>query len=252
MLKISHRDAGEHFVKTKKLLERVVEAITTVAEFAIGAIPLGHRLVHHHHAQRTLFGGVRGRPHAEFHLGIFARTIRRLRRLHVDVQFGVVWIRHRPHRNCVALLRALGITDERYATVIDESAHVPVSCAIGSGSIVFAHAVLTTDIEVGPHVVIMPNATLTHDNRISHYATICAGVSLGGAVEVGPAAYLGMNSSVRENLKIGATAVLGMGAVLLSDLPAGETWVGVPAAPVGLATKISPSPRNPHVQDALA
>jgi len=152
----------------------------------------------------------------------------------------------------VTRLAALGITDERYATVIDESAHVPVSCAIGSGSIVFAHAVLTTDIEVGPHVVIMPNATLTHDNRISHYATICAGVSLGGAVEVGPAAYLGMNSSVRENLKIGATAVLGMGAVLLSDLPAGETWVGVPAAPVGLATKISPSPRNPHVQDALA
>ena len=149
-------------------------------------------------------------------------------------------------------LTALGVDDGRYATAIDESVHVPVSCAIGSGSIVFAHTALTADIEVGRHVVIMPNATLTHDNRISDYATICAGVSLGGAVEVGPAAYVGMNASVRENLKVGASAVLGMGAVLLSDLPAGETWVGVPAAPAGLATKISTSPRKPSVEDALA
>ena len=152
----------------------------------------------------------------------------------------------------VARLAALGVNDERFATLIDDSVHVPRSCAIGSGSILLAHTVLTADVEIGRHVVIMPNATLTHDNRIGDYATICAGVSLGGAVQVGQAAYLGMNASVRENLIVGASAVLGMGAVLLRDQPAGETWVGVPAAPVNQMTTIRIFPRNPQVGSALA
>jgi len=149
-------------------------------------------------------------------------------------------------------LAALGVDDGRYATVTDPSVAVSGTCSIGAGSILLAQSALTADVRLGRHVVVMPNATLTHDNRISDYATICAGVSLGGAVEVGPAAYLGMNASVRENVNVGASAVLGMGAVLLNHLPAGETWVGVPAAPAGLAAKISTPPHNPHVEDALA
>jgi sugar O-acyltransferase (sialic acid O-acetyltransferase NeuD family) len=152
----------------------------------------------------------------------------------------------------IARLTALGVTDERFATLIDDSVHVPRSCVIGSGTILLAHTVLTADVEIGRHVVIMPNATLTHDNRIGDYATLCAGVSLGGAVRVGEAAYLGMNAAVRENLTVGASAVLGMGAVLLHDLPAGATWVGVPAAPAPQMTTIRRYPRNPEPESALA
>jgi sugar O-acyltransferase (sialic acid O-acetyltransferase NeuD family) len=155
-------------------------------------------------------------------------------------------------RRIVARLAALGVNDERFATLIDDSVQIPRSCAIGSGSILLAHTVFTADVEIGRGVVIMPNATLTHDNRVGDFATICAGVSLGGAVQVGQAAYLGMNASVRENVTVGASAVLGMGAALLCDLPAGETWVGVPAAPVGQTTTIRPFPRNPRVGSALA
>ncbi len=58
----------------------------------------------------------------------------------------------------------------------------------------------------------------------------------GGGVVVGRAAYLGMSSSVRENVRVGERATLGMGAALLVDQPDDQTWVGVPARPLGAAT----------------
>jgi sugar O-acyltransferase (sialic acid O-acetyltransferase NeuD family) len=132
-------------------------------------------------------------------------------------------------RRMVWRLRDLGVTDDRYATVIDDSVRVPQGCTIDRGSILLANTVLTTNVTIGSHVVVMPNVTLTHDNVLEDYATLTSGVSLGGSVIVGEASYLGMNASVRQNVWVGAGSVVGMGAVLLTDVPAGETWVGVPA-----------------------
>lgn len=138
----------------------------------------------------------------------------------------------RGRRAVVARLAALGVGEERFATLVDASVRVPSSCSVGAGSILLAHVVLTTEVEIGRHVVAMPNVTLTHDCRVDDFATLTAGVSLAGAVTVGEAAYLGMNASVRQRLTVGAGAVVGMGAAVLSDIPEGETWAGVPARPL--------------------
>ncbi|WP_284984851.1 acetyltransferase [Arthrobacter sp. efr-133-TYG-118] len=127
-----------------------------------------------------------------------------------------------------------GITGERFATVLDQGVRVPPGSTVGRGSILLSNVVLTADVTVGTHVVAMPQVTLTHDNVVEDFATVAAGVTLGGGVRVGRAAYLGMNSSVRQGVRVGEEATLGMGAVLLQDLPPGETWVGVPAAPIRL------------------
>ena len=129
-------------------------------------------------------------------------------------------------------LATLGVADERYATLVDPSVHVPASASLGVGTILLAGTVLTADVTIGRHVVCMPHVTLTHDDVLADYATLTAGVSLGGGVHVGEAAYLGMNASVREGRSIGAGAVLGMGAALLTDQPDGTTWIGVPARPL--------------------
>jgi acetyltransferase-like isoleucine patch superfamily enzyme len=135
----------------------------------------------------------------------------------------------------VERLNKLGVGDDRWGQVVDPSVRVPSSCRIGAGSILLAGTVLTAEVTIGRHVVVMPHATLTHDDQLEDFATVCAGVSLAGGVRVGPRAYLGTNASVREAVVVGADAVLGMGSALLSDLPAGETWVGVPARPLGNA-----------------
>jgi sugar O-acyltransferase (sialic acid O-acetyltransferase NeuD family) len=129
----------------------------------------------------------------------------------------------------VARLTGLGVTPDRYCSVIHPSVDVPDTCHVGVGGILLAGVVLTDDVHLGDHVVIMPNATLTHGNRLDDFATLCAGVTLGGNVRVGSGAYLGMNAAVRERVSIGRGAVLGMGSAVLEDVPDRETWVGVPA-----------------------
>ncbi|GAA4167258.1 acetyltransferase [Gryllotalpicola koreensis] len=137
-------------------------------------------------------------------------------------------------RGLVNRLGEFGVTDADYATLVAPGIRIPADCAVGVGSILLPGVVVTANAFIGRHVVVMPNVTITHDDEIADFATLCAGVSLGGTVSIGEAAYLGMNSSVRENTRVGAGAVLGMGAALLADLPQGETWVGVPAKPVGI------------------
>ncbi len=133
----------------------------------------------------------------------------------------------------VERLTALGVGEDRWATVVAPSVRIPPTCTVGRGSVLLDGTVLTTQVTVGRHVVCMPGVVLTHDDVVEDYATLCAGVVLGGTVRVGRAAYLGMAVSVRENLTIGAGCVVGMGAVVLADVPAGETWAGVPAARLG-------------------
>jgi sugar O-acyltransferase (sialic acid O-acetyltransferase NeuD family) len=141
-------------------------------------------------------------------------------------------------RAIVARLHELGVTDDRFATLVAPDVHVPASCSIGRGSIVLSGTVLTAAVNVGAHVVAMPGVVLTHDDVVGDYATLCAGVTLGGGVTVGEAAYLGMGALVRERLTVGAESILGMGAVLLHDLPRDEIWAGLPAGSIRRTTQL--------------
>jgi sugar O-acyltransferase (sialic acid O-acetyltransferase NeuD family) len=141
-------------------------------------------------------------------------------------------------RDIVRRLAALGVTRERYATLVHPRVEVPPGCTIGVGSILLEGVVLTARVHIGDHAVVMPHTTLTHDVALGDYTTVCAGATLGGAVRVGSGAYIGMNACVRETLTVGCDAVLGMGAALVDHQPDGETWVGTPARPLVRAPAI--------------
>jgi sugar O-acyltransferase (sialic acid O-acetyltransferase NeuD family) len=131
----------------------------------------------------------------------------------------------------LALVGRLGLPDERYATLVHPGAVIPASASLGPGCLLHPTTVLTADVTVGAHVVAMPAVVLTHDDVIEDGVTFGAGARVGGAVRIGRGAYIGQGALVRENLEVGRGALVGMGAVVTRSVPAGETWVGVPAAP---------------------
>jgi sugar O-acyltransferase (sialic acid O-acetyltransferase NeuD family) len=146
----------------------------------------------------------------------------------------------------VRRLGGLGVSHNRYATIIHPSVTVPEGCSVGEGSILLANVVMTTAVQIGSHVVAMPQVTFTHDDVVEEFATFAAGATLGGSVTVGRAAYVGMNCSIRQGVRIGAHAVVGMGAAVVADVPDGQTWVGVPAR------QIPPPPRRGPASDETA
>src|SRR4051794_21344359 len=129
----------------------------------------------------------------------------------------------------LALVERLGLSPERYATLVHPAAVVPRSASIGPGSVLHATAVLTADVEVGAHVAAMPAVVLTHDDVVGDAVTFGAGARLAGGVTVERGAYIGSGALVREGLTIGTGAVVGMGAVVTRSVPAGEVWAGAPA-----------------------
>jgi sugar O-acyltransferase (sialic acid O-acetyltransferase NeuD family) len=128
-----------------------------------------------------------------------------------------------------AIVRRLGLPEERYATVIHPSAQVSASSAVGPGSVILAQCVLTASVSVGAHAAVMPHTVLTHDTVVSDYATLASGVRLGGGAVAGTGAYIGAGALVRERVQVGDWSTVGMGSVVLRDVPPGQVWVGNPA-----------------------
>ncbi|MEU6773220.1 acetyltransferase [Streptomyces sp. NPDC046759] len=127
------------------------------------------------------------------------------------------------------LVRRLGLSTGRYATVIHPTAAVSATSEVGSGSVLLAHCVLTAAVRVGAHVAVMPQAVLTHDDVVEDYVTLASGVRLGGGARLERGAYVGSGALVREGTTVGAWSLIGMGSGVLGDVPPGEVWAGSPA-----------------------
>jgi sugar O-acyltransferase (sialic acid O-acetyltransferase NeuD family) len=123
----------------------------------------------------------------------------------------------------------LDLPAERYATIVHPSAAVSSSSALGPGTVLLAHTVLTAAVRVGSHVAVMPHVTLTHDDIIEDFATLASRCALGGGVRISQCAYVGAGAIIGEQRVIGKLALVGMGAVVTKDIPAREVWAGVPA-----------------------
>jgi len=117
-----------------------------------------------------------------------------------------------------------------YATLIDPGVRFHHNhIAIGTGTVICAGTILTTDIRLGNHVQINLDCTVGHDTEMEDYVTLAPGVHISGRVKICRGAYIGTGASVIPGVTIGAKATIGAGAVVVRDVPAGETHVGIPA-----------------------
>ncbi len=119
---------------------------------------------------------------------------------------------------------------DSYETVIDKSAVVKQSTAVGRGSVIAAGAVITTNVKIGSHVLINIGASISHDSVIGDFVSISPGARIAGKVTIGDGVFVGIGAVISNGVSIAAGSVIGAGAVVLEDIiEENSVAVGVPA-----------------------
>lgn len=137
-----------------------------------------------------------------------------------------------PHgrKKIFELMHTLG--NPSFCTLIDPSAIVGDSIAIGKGCIICAGVICTVNINISDHVIINLNSTVGHDTVINEFSTIAPNVSISGNITIEPCVEVGTGASVREKLTLGSESLIGMGSVVTKNTLESSIVVGNPAKPL--------------------
>ncbi|GMA60048.1 acetyltransferase [Alicyclobacillus fastidiosus] len=100
---------------------------------------------------------------------------------------------------------------------------------IGTGTIICAGAIITTNVRIGDFVIVNVNASLSHDTIVEDYVTISPGATVCGNVTIGQSTFIGAGSTVKEKVRIGSRAVIGGGAFVKDNVHSMSLYAGVPA-----------------------
>ncbi len=102
----------------------------------------------------------------------------------------------------------------------------------GSGCIICAGNVITTNIVIEDFVTLNLCCTVGHDTVIRKYSAFMPSVNISGEVIIGEGVYCGTGAKIINQLEIGEYTIVGAGAVVAKTLPSWCTAVGVPAKPI--------------------
>ena len=146
-----------------------------------------------------------------------------------EVRF-TTWIgRVETYQRRPRMLASLGVTADRFQTLIHPSTYLSRRAKVGQGVLIFQHCTVSNSADIRDHVVVLPHAVVSHDCLLGEYAVVTSNVTVGSAAQVGRNAYLGTHCCMLPEVKIGEGSLVGVGAVVLRDVPARTVVVGNPA-----------------------
>lgn len=131
-------------------------------------------------------------------------------------------------RRLVGQLEARGL---RAATVVHPRATIAPEVTIGVGSVVMAHAYVSSGVDLGDHVHVNYNVTVGHDTSVASFSTLLPGANVAGSVTLGEGVTIGSNACVLQGLTVGHRTLVAAGAVVTASSDEDLVLVGVPARP---------------------
>lgn len=149
--------------------------------------------------------------------------------LYADCYFVVLVGNPENHSIKKRLVKALGIDQGRFATIVHPTAWVSKHASIGNGTVIYPGVTIMANTEIGNHVFVASKTNIGHDTKIGDYVLMSALVGISGNVVIEEGCYIGIGSSIREGVTIGKWSVVGMGSVIVSDVPAYHMVAGNPA-----------------------
>jgi len=131
--------------------------------------------------------------------------------------------------------------------LVDPSARICASAAVGPGLQMMANAVVHNEARIGRQCIINTCSLVEHDCVLEDGVEIGPGAVLAGRVQVGANSWIGTGACVRPRVRIGRNTIVGAGAVVAGDIPDGVVAVGVPAKP--MSGRSTPSRQAEHPKD---
>lgn len=134
-----------------------------------------------------------------------------------------------PRTRKKVLEKMLGMGNPIFATLVHPSVRTSNTVKIGSGSVICAGTILTTDIQIGSHNILNLNVTVGHECHFSDFVTVAPMAAISGNVMLAALVEVGTAAVIRQGLEIHTGAMLGMGGVLTKNIPERQIFAGNPA-----------------------
>lgn len=122
-------------------------------------------------------------------------------------------------------LKTIGYT---LPVIVDPTATVSKSAALGAGTFVAAGAIINAGASIGDCCIVNTGAIIEHECEIGSFSHISPAAVLLGGVKVGRSSHVGAKCVIRQGLTVGKESVLGIGSVVTKDIPDGVIAYGVP------------------------
>jgi len=101
--------------------------------------------------------------------------------------------------------------------------------SLAPGAVVFAGAVLATNIQIGRHTHVHRCATVGHDCSLGDFVTVNPSASISGDCVVEDHVMIGVGAAILQGLTVGRGATVGGSACVVRDVGAALVVKGVPA-----------------------
>lgn len=115
-----------------------------------------------------------------------------------------------------------------FPNIIANDVIIHKSIQLGSGNIICAGSILTTNITIGSFNHINLLNTIGHDCILDDFITIYPGCNISGNVRISSHSEIGTGTKIIQGMNITSETIIGAGSVVVKDIGLSGTYVGVP------------------------
>lgn len=135
----------------------------------------------------------------------------------------------RSYRARPGVIDRLGLTPDRFASLVHPAARVSRRAELGPGSLLYPLVSVNAGVRLGAHSIVLANSSLNHHVTLGDYTIVTSNVAVSGHVQIGRCCYIGTGSCLMQGISIGDGALIGMGSVVRHNVPNQAVAYGNPA-----------------------